>query len=233
MRKPVLLGMLSSGLVLAGVCPAAAQQPVGSFQRSCRNTQVSGGILTSECRDTRGRYQVSSIPYTRCRGDIGNNNGVLQCNGATATIGGQPYAGQAPYGERPYPQGEGYGQGGYGQGGYGQGQPGGPYGQGGYPPPPGAYPEGSRPGYGGQGGVYPEFARMEDRIASQIQDGVRQDVIRRDDARDMFGQLHDIQDRERRAYQAYGPNLPDNERSRIYDALRRLDHRVDEARGRP
>jgi hypothetical protein len=64
---------------------ALAQQAAGSFQQSCRNTSVQNGVLTSECADTHGGYRVTSIPYTQCHGDIGNNNGALTCNGATAS----------------------------------------------------------------------------------------------------------------------------------------------------
>ncbi|MDB5460640.1 MAG: hypothetical protein JWO72_2381 [Caulobacteraceae bacterium] len=62
-------------------------QAAGSFQQSCRNTQTAGGVLTAECADSNGRFHVSSIPFAQCRGDIGNNNGMLACNGASATGG--------------------------------------------------------------------------------------------------------------------------------------------------
>ena len=111
MRKATLLGLISTGafgLMICAASAAQAQQPRGSFEQSCRNIGVSGGLLSAECTDMRGRQQTSTIPYRQCVGDIGNNNGILVCNGATATLG-QPGYGQP-----------GYGQPGYGQPGYGQ-----------------------------------------------------------------------------------------------------------------
>lgn len=75
---------LLSGLSISA--PAFAQ--AGSFQGSCRNTSSSNGMLTAECADGQGRFHFSSLPFTQCKGDIGNNNGMLSCNGATAS-GGQ------------------------------------------------------------------------------------------------------------------------------------------------
>jgi len=69
--------------------PALAQQASGSFQNSCRNIQNSGQMLTADCADRAGTYHSSSIAFGQCKGDIGNNNGVLTCNGATATINPQ------------------------------------------------------------------------------------------------------------------------------------------------
>jgi hypothetical protein len=79
------LSIFAGGLVAPA--PAFAQQAAGSFQGSCRNAQSSNGVLTAECADSNGRYHVSSIASGQCRGDIGNNNGMLTCNGATATGG--------------------------------------------------------------------------------------------------------------------------------------------------
>ena len=114
MRQATFLGLISTGAFGLTICAASsaqAQQPRGSFEQSCRNIGISGGLLSAECTDMRGRQQTSSIPYRHCMGDIGNSNGVLVCNGATATL------------DQP-----GYGQPGFGQPGYGQnGQPGGCY----------------------------------------------------------------------------------------------------------
>ena len=84
--------------------PAAAQTPgavtatpaptmmagtaTGSFQSSCRNTTTSNGRVFSECRAPDGQYRRSSIEFGRCSGDIGNQNGILACNGAVAQDGG-------------------------------------------------------------------------------------------------------------------------------------------------
>ena len=56
--------------------PANAQAS-GSYQATCRSIQANGGTLTAECRDPSGKYHYSSIAYTQCKGDIGNNNDTL------------------------------------------------------------------------------------------------------------------------------------------------------------
>jgi hypothetical protein len=57
----------------------------GSFQQSCRNVAFDGTTLTAECLSSRGAWRASSLASTRCKGDIGNGDGLLVCNGATAT----------------------------------------------------------------------------------------------------------------------------------------------------
>jgi hypothetical protein len=79
-------------------------------------------------------------------------------------------------------------------------------------------------------GVYPEFRDREDRIRRLIRDGVREDLIERDDARDLMGQLRRIQDNERREFAVHRRNLPADDRDRISDQLSRLDRLVDEIR---
>jgi hypothetical protein len=159
-----------AGLLIAGGCWVAAAQaqgvPQGSYLRTCTNVGVRGETLTAVCRNADGRQVQTSLPgVNRCVGDIGNNNGSLQCAGAggqqmygrnagpeprTGGPGQQPgdqrYGGQGGYGNQG-------GRGGYGNqdgpGGYGnQGGPGGYGNQGGYggPPQGGGY----QGGYGGQ-----------------------------------------------------------------------------------
>jgi hypothetical protein len=48
--------------------------------------QVQGSDVTAECRNIHDKYPVSTINFTACRGDLSNNNGVLQCAGATASV---------------------------------------------------------------------------------------------------------------------------------------------------
>jgi hypothetical protein len=87
--RNIFLASAAAATALAGLgfnAPAFAQS--GSYGGSCRNTQSANGVLTAECADGQGRYHMSSIPFNQCRGDIGNNNGMLTCNGATGT-GGQ------------------------------------------------------------------------------------------------------------------------------------------------
>lgn len=85
--RSILLATAAAALVggLGFSVPASAQS--GSYQSSCRNVQSNGGTLTAECSDGRGSFRSSSINASQCRGDIGNNAGMLSCNGANA-VGG-------------------------------------------------------------------------------------------------------------------------------------------------
>ncbi len=105
-----------AGLALAGIAntpPAQAQGvPQGSYLQSCTDVRMEGDTLVARCRRADGRGDRTSLnDVRRCVGDIGNNNGILQCN-----YGGPPRAqgpGPGPrYGEAPgpgYGQREGYG----------------------------------------------------------------------------------------------------------------------------
>lgn len=54
--------------------------PRGSYQQSCRNIDTDGRTLQAECRDRNGRWRYTELDdYRRCRGDIANYDGVLQC----------------------------------------------------------------------------------------------------------------------------------------------------------
>ena len=101
------------------------------------------------------------------------------------------------------------------------------------PPPPAMRREWDDRGYddefrGAPG--YPEFRDREERIRAMIRDGVREDRIERDDARDLLEQLRDIRRQEAREYQMHGPRLSRDDFERISDRLGRLDRRVDEVR---
>ncbi len=108
--------------------PVARAQaiPPGSYQRSCEQVHWVGTTLVAECRRADGRKTGTGLPNAnRCVGDIGNNNGQLQCNYA----GGGQSPGASPPRGGPSP-GPGYGSGpGYGGPGpgYGGGQGNGGY----------------------------------------------------------------------------------------------------------
>lgn len=117
-------------------------------------------------------------------------------------------------------------QGYYGQGQYAQGYGGGYYApRGDYR---GDYYDGGRrfPGY-------PEFRGIEDHIRREIQEGVREDLIEREDARDLFGQLREIQMQEAREFRVHGWRLPDGDRYQIRARLNDLDRLVDQVRAEP
>src|SRR5712692_6269392 len=76
-------------LALAGFSISAYAQalPPGSYQQSCRDFRMQGSTLTALCRRANGRgEQITALNVAHCAGDIGNNNGQLQCSG------GQPAA---------------------------------------------------------------------------------------------------------------------------------------------
>ncbi len=54
--------------------------PGGSYQQSCGNIGLNGNTLVATCRTMKGRMQRTSLANVdRCVGDIGNNNGQLNC----------------------------------------------------------------------------------------------------------------------------------------------------------
>jgi len=76
-------------VALAGLSVSAYAQapPPGSYTQSCWDIRMQGTTLTAVCRRAGGRgEQQTALNVARCVGDIGNNNGRLQCNG------GQPAA---------------------------------------------------------------------------------------------------------------------------------------------
>ena len=84
MIRTVPLAVLGLAVALAASLTGEAQaQPAGSYQRSCRNVRFQGGLLSAECTGIRGETHRTAINAGQCRGEIGNANGVLACNGAT------------------------------------------------------------------------------------------------------------------------------------------------------
>ncbi len=67
----------------------AQRTPQGSYLRSCSNPSVQGDTLVANCRRSDGREQRTSLSgVSRCVGDIGNNNGNLQCSTGGSQGGG-------------------------------------------------------------------------------------------------------------------------------------------------
>lgn len=115
---------IAAALLGAIACshPAAAQRiPPGSYQRSCTDIGIWGAdTLVATCRTRDGGALRTGLPGAyRCVGDVGNNNGVLQCTlaggrqargyamGGPAPGGPPPYAAPGPYAAPPPP---GYGR---------------------------------------------------------------------------------------------------------------------------
>ncbi len=123
----MIRGLLGA-IALAGLsCSAYAQAPpAGTYRQSCSNIRMQGSTLTAICRSGDGRGVQTALGVAGCVGDIGNNNGQLQCNGGQPSAYPQRGYGQAPgpgYPPSGYASPPGYGQGqGYGQGYSDQGQ---------------------------------------------------------------------------------------------------------------
>jgi hypothetical protein len=105
----ILLGA-SAALLLAAIAWSAQAQgmPPGSYLQSCGEIGMQGDTLFAVCRTMDGRGLRTQLPsVSQCVGDIGNNDGNLQCSYAG---GGPPPYGQGPppYGQAP-PPGYGYG----------------------------------------------------------------------------------------------------------------------------
>ena len=82
-RHMKVIGGLLGAVALAGLSSSAAAQapPAGSYRQSCGNIQVQGTTLTAVCRTTDGRQVQTALDIAGCAGDIGNNDGQMQCNG--------------------------------------------------------------------------------------------------------------------------------------------------------
>jgi len=115
----ITLGALAA-VILAAVswaAPAEAQGvPPGSYLRSCSQAGMWGDGLLAACRRADGSMQRSVLAdVRRSVGDIGNHDGVLQCQHASGrqafgAILAEPGYAQPRYGApRAEPPGYGYG----------------------------------------------------------------------------------------------------------------------------
>lgn len=112
-----LLAVTVLGGIAGSASPAFAQQ--ASYRQSCTNIDAGAETLVATCRSGDGRPVRSALAgYSRCVGDIGNNNGILQCSTPGGQLrgrviaesgpqrppyGGSPsYGGAPPYGAPPY-----------------------------------------------------------------------------------------------------------------------------------
>jgi hypothetical protein len=139
-----LLAAGAALLVLAAAPHALAQS--GSYTASCRNiANLGNGAISAECADGSGHFRSSTLAAGQCKGDIGNQNGLLACNGAVSQAGpyvpdnnGKSSGRGSSYGNR------GNGGNGYGNNGYqNNGNGGGRYGN------DNGYGNGNGGGYGG------------------------------------------------------------------------------------
>src|SRR5580765_8428781 len=101
----IVMGALAA-VLLTGIGWSATAEaqgiPQGSYLRSCNGARIDGDTLVARCRTVDGREQRSALAtVNRCVGDIGNNNGQLQCNYGGGRAQGIPAPGPGErYGER-------------------------------------------------------------------------------------------------------------------------------------
>jgi hypothetical protein len=76
------LGGLATVVLVAIAWPAAAQGvPPGTYLQSCSEVRMRGDTLIAYCRRPDGHGNWTWINNVgRCRGDIGNHGGWLNCN---------------------------------------------------------------------------------------------------------------------------------------------------------
>jgi hypothetical protein len=97
----IFLWSLAGGLLWS---PSARAQwaPQGSYLRSCSDVGMRGDTLVAVCRDRDGVFRRTKLPEARsCVGDIGNNDGRLQCQyggGPGGGFGGPSRSGRVPPG---------------------------------------------------------------------------------------------------------------------------------------
>lgn len=62
--------------------------PGGSYAETCQDITTNGAILQARCQKQDGDWHDTSLDYSRCRGQVINDDGNLRCETA-----GQGYAG--------------------------------------------------------------------------------------------------------------------------------------------
>lgn len=90
MRYITGLGTAILALAIAGPWAAcAAQAPSGSYQQTCKDIGVRGSTLYARCKDANNEWRDTQLQdYGRCRGEIQNLNGSLQCTDQGGGYGG-------------------------------------------------------------------------------------------------------------------------------------------------
>ena len=79
---------------------------------------------------------------------------------------------------------------------------------------------------------YPEFRDEKAHVRAEIREGVEEGWLDNDDARQLYGQLWQVQRREFREFREHGWDLPGWDRRGIRERLNELDRSIDEARDR-
>lgn len=100
-------GALRCGAGAAGLQPGyQAGIPNGSYTRSCQEIRIKGDDLEARCQTADGNWHKTKLDdYQKCRGDVANLNGNLQC-----VAGGYTAPGVYPGGYAGGPVGSSYTQ---------------------------------------------------------------------------------------------------------------------------
>jgi hypothetical protein len=119
-RALAAAALVLSAYTFSATFAEAQAFPPGSYQTSCEQVHWAGTTLVAECRKHDGGKAGTGLPNAlRCKGDIANNNGQLQCisGGAPPPAAVEPPArGPAPppgYAAPPQPGYSAPGNGGY------------------------------------------------------------------------------------------------------------------------
>lgn len=231
----LLATALAAASTLAGASVSTqAFAQGGSYTASCRNvTSLGNGAISAECADGSGRFRSTTIQANQCRGDIGNQNGMLACNGAVASGGqyvpdgndGRRDRGRnndvgvavgagalgvvagALLGRNLYQQGYNYPD--YGQRGYGD---------------PRYDPRFAQGGWGyGSNGQWVSISRRADWLDRRIDQGVENGAISRREGRSLRAELDNIVNMER-SFSRNGLN--NYERAQLDDRFDQLAARI-------
>ena len=200
---------LWSILFAVSAAPALAQSqypaPRGSYEWHCTDIRMNGQFLSATCQGSQGGGQ-SSINILSCGSDISvDASGALSCLAPGVVRQPTPQVQSPPVYLPAQPHAD-------------------------RSPYRGRGPDSQYPSRDARFTGYPQFKGIEAHIHSEIVDGVRDDLIQRDDARDLLGQLRTIQIQEAREYRGYGWNLPEQDQIRFRDQLDQLDRLVDQIR---
>ena len=76
-------GIIGAILLVISLGAAESPQPIpgGTYQETCKNSQVEKENLNSICRNIKKEYNPTTlVNFKNCKGDIYNNDGKLGCD---------------------------------------------------------------------------------------------------------------------------------------------------------
>jgi hypothetical protein len=78
-RIAIFIGVLGALATPSIRSQAGSAAPAGSYIKVCNNISMANGTLTATCKTLGNGTLRSSVDVNRCGGDIGDNDGTLQC----------------------------------------------------------------------------------------------------------------------------------------------------------